>query len=188
MYLSQVNKDAGENWNTEIETKENQKLQTQIDLEQQINEEHNPQIAVHVSLPLRQKKISSLPLHCGLLPLTLTVDLKSWTFSLTLFYNQKQIIMFFVLLHFFGFSRQGFSFQPCLSWNLVYRSDWPRIQRDLPSSLPSAGIKGCYRPGVLTDSFNPSIQEQGLGVEEYSYKSEVSLVYIVNSQTVRARQ
>ena len=42
----------------------------------------------------------------------------------------------------FGFSRQGFSVQPWLSWNSLCRPGWPRIQKSSCLCLPSARIKG----------------------------------------------
>jgi hypothetical protein len=43
---------------------------------------------------------------------------------------------------FFGFSRQGFSLQPWLSWNSLCRPGWPGTQKSACLCLPSAGIKG----------------------------------------------
>jgi hypothetical protein len=50
------------------------------------------------------------------------------------------------LVGFFGFSRQGFSVWPWLSWNSLCRPGWPQTQKSTCLCLPSAGIKGCQAP------------------------------------------
>jgi hypothetical protein len=54
------------------------------------------------------------------------------------------VLGFFVCLFvWFGFSRQGFSVYPWLSWNSLCRPPgWPRTQRSTCLCLPSARIKG----------------------------------------------
>jgi hypothetical protein len=57
----------------------------------------------------------------------------------TAFLSTDSILFFFF---FFGFSRQGFSVYPWLSWNSLCRLGWPRTQKFACLCLPSAGIKG----------------------------------------------
>jgi hypothetical protein len=55
----------------------------------------------------------------------------------------------FVCLVGFGFSRQGFSVEPWLSWNSLCRPGWPPTQKSTCLCLPSAGIKGMYHQAQL---------------------------------------
>jgi hypothetical protein len=52
------------------------------------------------------------------------------------------LFIYLLFIYLFGFSRQGFSVQPWLSWNSLCRSGWPRTQKSACLCLPSAGIKG----------------------------------------------
>ena len=57
-------------------------------------------------------------------------------------------VYFVCLIGFFGcligFSRQGFSVYPCLSWNSHCRPGWPRTHRVLPASASRGlGLKAC---------------------------------------------
>jgi hypothetical protein len=64
-------------------------------------------------------------------------------------------VCLFVLV--FGFSRQGFSVQPWLSWNLLCKPGWPWTQKSacLCLCLPSAGIKGvCHHALLLYSRVN----------------------------------
>jgi hypothetical protein len=62
-------------------------------------------------------------------------------------------IWLFFVFWFFGFSRQGFSVEPWLSWNSLCRPGWPRTQKSACLCLPSAGIKGVCHHAWLTNSF-----------------------------------
>jgi hypothetical protein len=66
-----------------------------------------------------------------------------WGYSLDspsfhLFY----FLSLFIFYLFIGFSRQGFSVQPWLSWNSICRPGWPPTQKSACLCLPSAGNKG----------------------------------------------
>jgi vacuolar-type H+-ATPase subunit I/STV1 len=50
------------------------------------------------------------------------------------------VIYLFIYLFIYGFSRQGFSVQPWLSWNSLCRPDWPRTQKSASQVL---GLKVC---------------------------------------------
>ena len=66
-------------------------------------------------------------------------------------WSRHSVHIFFLLLLFLVFPRQGFSVQPWLSWNSLCRPGWPQTQKSACLCLPSAGIKGvCHhaRPSV----------------------------------------
>jgi hypothetical protein len=48
----------------------------------------------------------------------------------------------FLFYFIFGFSRQGFSVEPWLSWNSLCRPGWPPTQKSASLYLPNVGIKG----------------------------------------------
>jgi hypothetical protein len=54
----------------------------------------------------------------------------------------KNILILFIYLFIFGFSRQGFSVSPWLSWNSLCRPGWPQTQKSTCLCLPSAWIEG----------------------------------------------
>jgi hypothetical protein len=59
----------------------------------------------------------------------------------------------FFFFFFFGFSRQGFSVLPWLSWNSRCRPGWPQTQKSACLCLRSAGIKGVRHHAQHTISF-----------------------------------
>jgi hypothetical protein len=58
----------------------------------------------------------------------LLISLLSLLFLLLLF-----LFLQFLLLFLYWFLRKGFSVLPWLFWNSLYRPDWPRTQRNLPT-------------------------------------------------------
>jgi hypothetical protein len=51
---------------------------------------------------------------------------------------KKELSLSLSFFFFFGFSSQGFSIQPWLSWNSLCRPSWPRTQKSASLCLPSA--------------------------------------------------
>jgi hypothetical protein len=66
-------------------------------------------------------------------------------------------ISLYIYLFIFGFSRQGFSVEPWLSWNSLCRPGWPQTQKSACLCLPSAGIKGvCHHCSAYITILNSS--------------------------------
>jgi hypothetical protein len=64
----------------------------------------------------------------------------------------QQWVFFVVVVVVFGFSGQGFSVWPWLSWNSLCRPGWPRTQKFTCLCLlsASAGIKGvCHQHSAV---------------------------------------
>jgi hypothetical protein len=76
--------------------------------------------------------------------------------------KSKNDLLFY--FYFFGFSRQGFSLWPWLSWNSLCRPGWPRNQKSACLCLPSAGSKGVrhYCPATYAFYFSHCCSENTL--------------------------
>jgi hypothetical protein len=93
---------------------------------------------------------------------------------------------------FFGFSRQGFSVQPWLSWNSLCRPGWPRTQKSTCLCLPSAGIKGVRHHARLFCFFKTEDMAQlveclpnihGAGVQSPALHKRFALWKACNTKT-----
>jgi hypothetical protein len=67
----------------------------------------------------------------------------------------EKIVPRFILFYFYfwGFSRQGFSVYPWLSWNSLCRPGWLLTQKSTCLCLPSAGIKGVRHHAPQSETF-----------------------------------
>jgi len=63
-------------------------------------------------------------------------------------------IYLFIYLFTFGFSRQGFSVWPWLSWNSLCRPGWPWTQKSTCLCIQSAGVKGVCHHRPAGHDFN----------------------------------
>ena len=85
---------------------------------------------------------------------------------------------FFFFFSFFGFSRQGFSVLPWLSWNSLCRPGWPRTQKSACLCLPSAGIKGVRHHARLTSYFLFKLTVSLISKDKNPFSTNFQLVTI----------